>query len=461
MSEKKAYGAPVFTELGRSGLRQSGGFVYEEFLRKLQWPKAGDIYQEMSSNDPVITAVLFCCRMLIRQVSWRVKACSDNPADVECAAFVESCMNDMSETWADFIDEVISYFPYGFSMHEIVYKRRLGPNTQGSKNSQYNDGRIGWRKMPGRRQTTLSGWAFGKDGGLEGVYQLDGGKYTYLPIQRCLLFRTNNTNGNPEGTSFLRGAYRPWYFKKHIEEIEGIGIERDLAGLPVITAPEGVDLDNKEDPKAREARNTAVRLVTSIRRDRNDGVVLNSGWELKLLSTGGTRQFDTNAIINRYDQRIAITLLADIIMLGADKVGSFALAKVKQSLLATALDAQLTSICGVLNRYAIPRLLSLNTFPGITGYPTFECDSVVAPDLNELGNFIGKLAGAKMPLFPDLDLENYLRDVVNFPRTTEDAPCHQVQEDNNSTGAPSGASGVNEDPRGPANTKKGGEEDAV
>ena len=61
----------------------------------------------------------------------------------------------------------------------------------------------------------------------------------------------------------------------------------------------------------------------------------------------------------------------------------------------------------------------------------------------------------------DLDLENYLRDVVNFPRTTEDAPCHQVQEDNNSTGAPSGASGVNEDPRGPANTKKGGEEDAV
>ena len=58
MSEKKEYGAPVFAELGRNGLRQSGGYVYEEFLRKLQWPKAGDIYQEMSSNDPVITAVI-------------------------------------------------------------------------------------------------------------------------------------------------------------------------------------------------------------------------------------------------------------------------------------------------------------------------------------------------------------------------------------------------------------------
>ena len=332
MSEKKEYGAPVFSELGRSGLRQSGGYIYEEFLRKLQWPKAGDIYQEMSSNDPVITAVLFCCRMLIRQVDWRVKPCSDNPADVECAEFVESCMHDMSETWTDFIDEVTSYFPYGFAWHEIVYKRRLGPNKQGAKNSQYNDGRIGWRKIPGRRQTTLTVWCFGKDGGLEGVYQLDGGRRIYMPIQRCLLFRTGNASGNPEGTSFLRGAYRPWYFKKHIEAAEGIGIERDLAGLPVITTPEGMDLDNKEDQKAMEARNTAIRLVTSIRRDRNDGVVLSNGWDLKLLSTGGTRQFDTNAIINRYDQRIAITLLADIIMLGADKVGSFALAKVKQSL---------------------------------------------------------------------------------------------------------------------------------
>ena len=100
MSEKKAYGAPVFTELGRSGLRQSGGFVYEEFLRKLQWPKAGDIYQEMSSNDPVITAVLFCCRMLIRQVSWRVKACSDNPADVE----LQEVLDHISQI--DGVDEV-------------------------------------------------------------------------------------------------------------------------------------------------------------------------------------------------------------------------------------------------------------------------------------------------------------------------------------------------------------------
>ena len=435
MPEGSTSFGPILAERGRSGLRESGGYVYEEFISKLRWPYAGEVYQEMSSNDPVITAVLFCCRMLIRQVKWHVEACSDLPADVECAAFVESCMHDMSETWTDFIDEIMSYFPYGFSYHEIVYKRRLGNRPYGTNRagSKYNDGRIGWRKIPGRRQTTLFGWVFADDGSLRGVYQLYDGKRMFLPITKCLLFRTSAANGNPEGVSFLRGAYRPWYFKKHIEEVEGIGIERDLAGLPVIIAPEGLDLDNKDDPKAQDARKAAVKLVTSIRRDRNDGVVLSNGWELKLLSTGGTRQFDTNSIINRYDQRIAITLLADIIMLGADKVGSFALAKVKQSLLATALDAQLKNICEVLNHFAVPRLLKLNSFPGITGTPMFTCDPVVAPDLNELGTFISKLAGAKMPLFPDLDLENHIRTAAGFPPTEEDAPCRQQLEEENPT----------------------------
>lgn len=429
MADKKVAGVPIFKELGTSGLKQSGGFIYEEFLKKLQWPYAGQIYQEMSSNDPVITAILFCCRMLMRQVTWEVKACSDNPADEECAKFVESCMDDMSETWDAFVDELMSYFTYGFAYHEIVYKRRLGNNKNSAKSSKFNDGRIGWRKLPGRRQTTLTNWEFDEDGGLKGVYQMDNGHYVFLPIERCLLFRTTNYVGNPEGTSFLRGAYRPWYFKKHIEEVEGIGIERDLAGLPVITAPEGVDLNSRDDPKAVEARNAAMKLVSSIRRDRNDGVVMGYGWTMELMSTGGTRQFDTNAIINRYDQRIAITLLADIIMLGADKVGSFALAKVKQSLLATALDAQLSDICGVLNRYAIPRLIGLNTFPGITGFPSFKVSSVVAPDLSELGDFIGKLSGAQMPLFPDLDLENYLRRTAGLPLTTEGAEARQKGTD--------------------------------
>ena len=52
-------------------------------------------------------------------------------------------------------------------------------------------------------------------------------------MEKCLLFRTQTHKNNPEGRSILRNAYRSWYFKKRIEEIEGVGIERDLAGIPI------------------------------------------------------------------------------------------------------------------------------------------------------------------------------------------------------------------------------------
>ena len=85
----------------------------------------------------------------------------------------------------------------------------------------------------------------------------------------------------------------------------------------------------------------------------------------------------------------------------------------------------MNDVCGVLNRYAIPRLIGLNSFPGITGFPKFKVSSVVAPDLTELGNFISKLAGAKMPLFPDLDLENHIRRAAGLPLTSEDTEARE------------------------------------
>ena len=431
-TEQQKINAPDYMEKGHTGLKQSGGWVHEEFIPRLQWPRAGAVYQEMSSNDPVITAILLCARQLIRKVTWSVvPATKDNAADEEAAKFLRECMDDMSLTWSDLIDDITTCFEYGFSYQEIVYKKRCGDVKDPRRRSNYNDNRIGWRKISGRAQNSVANWVFDEEGGVAGIMQSTDRGQVFISIDRSLLFRTTANKGNPEGKSFLRGAYRPWYFKKHIEEIEGIGIERDLAGLPVVTAPEGLDLFDQENPKAVQAKNTALSLVTSIRRDKNEGVVLPFGWDLKLLSSGSSRQFDTNAIINRYDQRIAITMLADIVMLGADKVGSFALAKVKQSMLSAALDAQLLSIVDVFNRYAIPRLFKLNYFPGITGYPKLQTTSVVAPDLKELGDYIKALSGTTLNLWPDLDLENYLRKVAGLPETDEKSSKMRAEKADN------------------------------
>ena len=161
----------------------------------------------------------------------------------------------------------------------------------------------------------------------------DFGTFT-IPIEKALLFRTKSRKNNPEGRSILRNAYRSWYFKRRIQEIEGIGIERDLAGLPVIHGPEDLDIWDDQNKDAVKARLGLEEMVRSIRRDEMEGVVLPAGYTLELLSSGGTRQFDTNAIINRYDTRIAMTVLADFIFLGHDKTGSWALSSDKTELFA-------------------------------------------------------------------------------------------------------------------------------
>jgi len=422
-----------FSEVGNTGLNQWGGQLFEEFLPNLRWPRAAKVYLEMLSNDPVVGAIFYMAEQLIRKCTWTVIPAGEKKEDLQAAQFLKECLDDMSTSWTDTIAEILSYLGYGWSWHEIVYKKRDGDQKDPTRRSKFNDGRIGWRRLPGRSQGTLYGWVFDEnnDGGVKAMQQLGATNalVNNIPIEKSLLFRTKADRNNPEGRSLLRNAYRPWYFKKHIEEIEGIGIERDLAGLPVLTTPEGVDIWNPNSPMAVTAKNKAESLVRNIRRDKNEGVVLPFGWDLTLLSSQSRRQFDTNAILNRYDQRIAITLLADIVMLGADKVGSFALADVKKSLLGAALEAQLEIIASVFNKYAIPRLFALNAFIGLTDYPKLQSSEIEAPDLPTTADYLQKLSGCGMPLFPNLALENFLRQKAGLPTTEEDDPARKAKED--------------------------------
>ena len=146
-----------FGEYGKTGLyRFNTGWIYEEFLRELQGRKGIEVYKEMSENDDIIGAILFATEMLMRQAEWSVKEASSSDVDVEAAEFVTSCMYDMEETWSDFISEVLSFLTYGWSYHEIVYKRRMGNTRNPETKSKYTDGLIGWRKLPIRSQDTLS-----------------------------------------------------------------------------------------------------------------------------------------------------------------------------------------------------------------------------------------------------------------------------------------------------------------
>jgi hypothetical protein len=412
-----------YREVGATGLKRFSGFIYEEFLQELTGWRGVAVFKEMINNDATVFAVYQAIKQLCRRVPWRVQEASQMPYDQQAAEFLETCMNDMSDTWTDTIDSVLSMLGYGFSVHEIVYKRRCGDVFDPTMRSKHSDGRIGWRKIPIRSQDSIYRWQFDDHGGIQGVEQLAPPHYYHvtIPVEKMLLFRTTTEKNNPEGKSIFRGAYRSWYMKKNIENIEAIGVERDLAGLPVALVPPEILSSNASDSE-KQLLAGIKEIVVNIRRDAQEGVIFpnamneqgKSLYELKLLSTGGNRQFNTNEIISRYDQRIAMTALADFILLGSDKVGSFALASSKTNLFATAIGAFLDIIADVFNRYAIPRLFDLNDLQ-ISDHPKITHGDLEAVDLKELGDYIQKLAASGYPLFPNLELEKYLMKQANLP----------------------------------------------
>ncbi len=441
-NEKDADENALLVELGSTGLQRQGGFIQEEFLPALRGRQAAKVYREMSDNDPIVSSVMFAIEMLLRGVDWTIEQPEDGGALEADIKFVKECRDDMSTTWPDFIAEVMSMLRHGWAWFEVVYKQRNGELTEADKkeaeekndgirpaSSKFSDGKYGWRKFAFRSQETLSRWEFDEaDGGIIAMVQAAPPRYEpkTIPITKSLLFRTTTQKNNPEGRSILRGAYRSWFFKKRFEEIEAIGIERDIAGLPVLHLPPAY-MAPDATPAMKAAYEAYKELVINIRRDRQEGVILPSVYEdgnkmisLELLSASGSRQFDIEAVIGRLDQRIAMIALADFILLGHEKVGSFALSSDKTDLFAVALGAWLDMIESVLNTYAIPRLFAVN---GVTGrtLPVFKHADIETPNLQEVAAYITAIVGAGATLFPDEDLENWLRRIAKLPEKSKEA----------------------------------------
>lgn len=418
-------------ELGSTGLRRFSGYVDEEFLPQLRGRKAVQIYREMADNDPIVGALLFAIDRLVRQVEWRVEPASGTPEAKKAAQFVEECMNDMSHTWDEFVAEVATMNIYGWSWHEIVYKKRIGPwESDSKKRSKYTDGRIGWRKIPIRSQETWLRWVFDESGGVKAMVQLAPPTYklTVIPIEKSLLFRTTTTKNNPEGRSLLRNAYRPWYMKKRLEEIEGIGVERDLAGLPIAKIPASY-LNAKAGSDQQKMVEAFRKMVRSVRRDEQEGIILPQAFDpdtnqplfgFELLTSGGGRTFNTNEIINRYEQRMLMSVLADFIMVGHSGTGSYALHTDKTGLFRASMNSITRSIANTLNSHAIPRLFAINGWK-TDELPKFVPGDIDPPDLNQLSSFMNSMSAAGVNWFPDEELEKFLRTAARLPEMGEEA----------------------------------------
>lgn len=404
--------APL-SEIGVTGLHQFDGWVYERPLPDLSPHEWRRELHHMTRTDAVVGAVTTAITLLIRQAKWEVRPASDAGKDTQAADFVWDCLNDMSAPWSLTLSEIMSMLDYGWAYFELVYKLRQGRHPRGgAPPSAYNDGKIGWRKWAIRAQDTLVHWQFDDSGGVQAMIQRAAPRFDQriIPIEKALLFRPATAKNNPEGASIYRNAWRSWRIKSGIEQIEAIGIERDLAGYPVMYVPLPMMQTTASDAE-KEVLSQLVQIVKGVRRDENEGLLLpqsfdahgNPLFKFELMSAAGQRQFDVEAVITRYDTRIAMVALADFILMGHQRTGSFAMTQTKSDLFTAALNTWIGAIADVINQHAIPRLLDLNGYE-LDAYPHLAHSQIAEIDLDKLGTFILRLAQSGATLFPSKTL---------------------------------------------------------
>lgn len=411
----------ILEEIGATGLSSFSGQIQADFLKELRGREAYKRYNEMRLNSPVVGALLLAIEQSVRAVSWQYT--SELGPDDPRLELVAAAEANLRHSWNDHVSEALTFLPFGFSVFEIVYE-----NVSGD---------LLWRKFAARGQDTVLRWLFDDTGGLSGFVQQAAPVYktVEIPIERLLIYRTRVERNNPEGRSILRTAWISYYFQKHIAQIEAIGIERDLTGLPVIIMPEGADTTESTSDTTDYGR--AIKIVRNLRNDEQAGVVLPHGWELKLLSTGGSRQFDIDKTLTRYESRILMSALAQFLLLGQQNVGSLALSRDQTDFFTMSVNTVADVIGAAFTKFAIPRLLRLNGYDpdGIV----LEHSPAGDVDVKGLAELLGKVGGF-ITWGPAEEV--WLRQVLRLPEKTVEELQDAADEKQANPIAPQGVSVV-------------------
>jgi hypothetical protein len=422
-------------ELGYMGLSVFNGVTNDELKKELNFPNSIKTYKQMSYHSAINAAVSSYSNMLAK-TTWQFNPPKDaTEEEKKQAEIINSMFGDMQHTFGEFVSDVLSMNIYGFSVHEKVFRKRYKANG-----SKYNDGLIGWSKLPIRSQESIEKFLFDESGNsLRGVKQNLStlgdpyGRYSarkeqevILPISKVLLFRQGNHRGDPFGKSPLRQAYLSWRFLTVLEEIEAIGVNKDLTGIPVLRLPPQY-LSADASPEQKAIRGFYENAVRNMQSGSQAGVILPQAFDpdtrqplfdLSLLSTDGKRSFDIDKIKTYYQNSIYTSLGADGLILGQSSTGSFALASFKSSVMYSTANQMAKIIKEVLEQDLIKQTYELNGWD-TSRMGTLDFDGLIESDTETFSKAVQRIGAVGM-LPRNVDTINTILRTLSMDELPED-----------------------------------------
>lgn len=386
--------------IGSSGLKTLGGRVQDEYDQMLKsWEEEVKFYIEMD-DDLTISTLMAALTLPLLAAEFDVEPASDSMVDVAARDWLWDTMNNMDrQTWRSHVKDMLDAPKFGFALGEIVLDKR-------------KDGRLWLKNIDPRGQETLNKWEFDSFDHATGFVQRNpnSGKLVTIPIAKTVHMTFGGRKGSPQGRGMFRTLFRTWRFLKGLENLEGIGLERNVGGMPVASLP-AEPLDDNDIQALKDA-------LRDLRLDEEMYLILPNGLTVSPYS-GAINVAPMGVVINRKQTEILQLGFAQFIKLGMNQVGTQALVKGSQDFFTLGLEAIQQQMLEGWNMQLVPFLFRFNqfSFPGMTGFPKIVWHQPGKVDIATLLEAYNKALTAKVmtPLREDEEFFRAEMDLNDLP----------------------------------------------
>jgi hypothetical protein len=414
-------------ELGVLGVGIFGGYIEEgETNSALGEGRRFETAADILRNISVIGASVRYFLNLLANPTWHVNPANDTPEAKRLAEFVESVMCDTASSWTRIVRRSGFYRYHGFGVNEWTAKKRT-------------DGMIGIADIEVRAQHTIERWDVLPNGTVRGVWQRSPqtGEDIYLPREKLVYLKDDTLSDSPRGIGWFRHLVDPASRLKEYLTLEKIGLERDLAGVPVGRAP--LTAINRAVRNGTLSKADADRMVNGLKdfvrmevKKQNTGIVLDSQpfenqtadgtqaanvpqWNVELLTSNAGNMQALGDAIHRISVEMARIIGTEILFIGSDGKGSMALSKDKSNNLFLNVNGTLDEMVETMTRDIIAPLWALNGLPEDL-MPEFTHEDIAVRDAEQISNTLRNMASSGAILQADDPAINDLRDMLGISR---------------------------------------------
>lgn len=439
----KAAAIPTRT-LGSSLTTFLGGETYYADRRlNLIGQQRWNVYEDMVRDIAIIASSVRMILNLLANAVWTVNPPeglngNEEPIAQEYADLAYEILFDMTSSWATVVRKVAMFRFAGFSIMEWTAKMR-------------DDGTVGLLDIEHRPQRTIVRWKRGPSGTVEGVFQRVNGRAEVMLPRAKIIYAVDDTlTDEPEGMGLFRHLAPTADRLRAFLDLEEVGFETDLRGIPIARAPLGElqkevadagDAGTPERAKAEARRQGMLRplreFIEKHIRNKKTGVLLPSDtfmaqgdkgntpssvpkWALELLN-GESQSFEAiAAAIKEMKQDLARIMGTEHLLLGSDGAGSLALARSKIGTLYLTITSTLLDLVEIFDRDIIVPLADLNGWPDELR-PQMGVNEISDRDIEQLLDALSKLSAAGAPMLPDDPAVGEIYDLMGLTRPPERA----------------------------------------